>query len=93
MKIVNVPTVTEKDILNELNIDVFECEFTQEAENDSYVILDLTEDHLEDLKEEIEWNKDKCEDKYVRRLLKEIQLIEYFRNLGYDMEILVYVSW
>lgn len=93
MKIVNVPTVTAKEIKQELNIDVYKCEFAQEAENDCYIILDLTEDHIDDLREEIEWNKDHFEDKYIQRMLNELHLIDYFRKLGYDMEILVYVSW
>ena len=93
MKIVNVPTVTAKEIKEELNIDAYECEFAQDAKNDSYTILDLTEDHIDDLREEIEWNKDRCEEKYVQRMLNELKLIDYFRKLGYDMEILIYGCW
>jgi DNA-directed RNA polymerase specialized sigma subunit len=93
MKIVNVPTVTAKEIKQELGIDACECEFAQDAKSDSYVILDLTEDHIDELREEIEWNKDHFEDKYIQRMLNELKLIDHFRKLGYDIEILVYGCW
>lgn len=93
MKIVNVPTVTSDEIQNEWNIRVFDCCFTECAENDSYVVLDLTEDKVDILKEDIEWQAGKGDSAYLRRLKNELNLVENFRNIGYTISILVYVSW
>lgn len=93
MKIVNVPTVTSDEILNEWDIRVFDCCFTECAENDSYVVLDLTEDRVEELKEDIEWQTGKGDSAYLHRLQNELDLVENFRNIGYTVSILVYVSW
>lgn len=93
MKIVNVPTVTSDEIWNEWNIRVFDCCFTECAENDSYVVLDLTEDKVDILKEDIEWQAGKGDSTYLRRLKNELNLVENFRNIGYTISILVYVSW
>ena len=93
MKIVNVPTVDGCEIERELGIRIYDCEFAQMAENGGYVVLDLTTDHIEDLREEYEWNKGKGFDKYVERLENELKLIDYFRGIGYEREILVYVTW
>ena len=93
MKIVNVPTVLSSDIENELNISVFECEFTQCVENDTYALLDLTEDNVNTLKEDIEWYERKCETGILTRMRNELKVVEYFRSLGYTTSILVYVSW
>lgn len=93
MKIVNMPTVDADEIEKELGIRIFDCEFAQMAENGSYNILDLTHDHVEKLKEEIEWQIGKCADSYLNRLKNELKLVEYFRSLGYDTEILVFISW
>ena len=93
MKIVNVPTVDAHEIENEFGISIYDCEFAQMAENGGYVVLDLTTDHIEDLREEIEWNKDKFFERYVERLKNELKVIDYFRGIGYDIEILVFIDW
>lgn len=93
MKIVNVPTVDGDEIERELGIRIYDCEFAQMAENGGYVILDLTTEHIEDLREELEWNKDKCCDSYVERIANELKVIDYFRGIGYDIEILVFIAW
>lgn len=93
MKITSVPTVTSNEIWNEWNIRVFDCCFTECAENDSYVVLDLSEDRVDELKEDIEWQTGKGDSAYLHRLKNELDLIENFRNIGYTISILVYVSW
>lgn len=93
MKIVNVPTVLSSEIEKELNISVFECEFTQCVENDTYALLDLTEDKIDTLKEDIEWYEGKGETGILTRMRNELKVVEYFRSLGYTASILVYVSW
>jgi hypothetical protein len=93
MKIVNVPTVLGSDIENELNISLFDCEFTQYVENDTYALLDLTEDNVNTLKEDIEWYEGKGETGILTRMRNELKIVEYFRSLGYTVSILVYVSW
>ena len=93
MRIINVPTVTSDAILNEWDIRVFDCCFTECVENDSYVVLDLSEDRVEELKEDIDWQTGKGDSAYLRRLKNELDLVENFRNIGYTESILVYVSW
>lgn len=93
MKIVNVPTVDGDEIEKELGIRVYDCEFAQMAANDSYVTVYLTADRIEYLREELEWNQDKCCDSYVKRITNELKVIDYFRGIGYDTKILVFISW
>lgn len=88
MKIVNVPTVTSGEILDEWDIRVSGCC----GIDNNYIILDLSEDRVEELKEDIEWQKGKCDSAYLRRLQNELALIENFRNIGYTDSILVYVN-
>ena len=91
MNIIMRPTVTSGEIKKEFGIDIFECEFTQEVANDSYVTLWLDESHSKEIWEEIQ----DCEDeyRYVNRLKNELNLINKFRAIGYTDFILVFVSW
>jgi hypothetical protein len=93
MKITSVSTVTSEEIFNEWNIRVFDCCFVECVENDSYVVLDLSEDRVDELKEDIEWQTGKGDSVYLRRLKNELNLVENFRSIGYTTSILVYVSW
>lgn len=91
MKIEMVPTVNSWDIEEEFGIRVFNCLFTREWENDSYISLDLTEDRIKELWEELQDCSD--ETRYVKALKNELDLINKFRAMGYTENILVYVSW
>ena len=93
MNIYKMPVVNSSDIEKEFGIRVFDCEFTQMVENDSYVELYLDEDRPRELYDDIRYYSNKCEDAYVKRLKNELELINKFRNLGYTNSILVYVSW
>ena len=93
IKVTNIPTVTCDDIERELGIRVYECEFAEMAENDSYVMLDLDNDHIEDIKADLDWNQGKCNEFLEKRLNNELTLINYFREQGYTDRILVFVSW
>ena len=95
MKITNVPTVKASELEEVYDIDIFECDFTQEVHNDSYVILDLTAERLDQLYEDLEWWEGKGEggSRYARGLRSEIKIIEGLRAIGYEISILVYVSW
>ena len=93
MKIEMKPTVTSSAIYKEFGIDVMDCQFTEECGNDSYLTLWLDSDRATELWEEIEFYKNKCEDRYVARMKNELELIRKFRDMGYTDSILVYVSW
>lgn len=83
-------------------------EFAQMAENDSYQILDCSDDHLEDLKDDFEDAEEPFIEDYDdeeeynwskecclwARLRNEINLIEILRN-EYNIHdtILVWISW
>jgi hypothetical protein len=83
-------------------------EFAQMAENDSYQILDCSDDRLEDLKDDFEDAEEpsiedyddeeeynwRKERCYWARLRNEINLIEILRN-EYNIHdtILVWISW
>lgn len=92
LKIKNMPTVSGDAIREEFNIDIFECEFTEMAENGSYVTLRLDDDAVEDLKNSIEWQQSNPS-RYLNKLRNQLNLVEKLRELGYTDEILVFVSW
>ena len=91
MKIEMKPTITSSEIEKQFGFGLKDCECYQMCANDSYVTLCLDEDVIQDFKDEIESCPDEPE--YVKRLSNDIVLIEYFRDLGYTDEILIYVSW
>ena len=95
MKITNVPVVNSWELEEAYAVSIYECDFVQEVENDSYVLLDLTLDRLDQLREDLEWQEGKGESgsRYARGLRSEIKIIEGLRALGYEISILVYVSW
>lgn len=95
MKIITKPVVHSWDIEEEFGIRVFDCEFTQMAENDTYVSLCLNNDRIIDLWEDIKYYSEKGDGEapFVLRLKNELELINKFRDMGYNDEILVFVSW
>jgi hypothetical protein len=95
MKITNVPVVNSWELEEKYEVCIYDCDFAQEVNNDSYVLLDLTLDRLEQLREDLEWQEGKGESgsRYARGLRSEIKIIEGLRDIGYEISILVYVSW
>ena len=82
-----------------------EFEFARMAPNDSYSILDCSDEYLDDLYEDYEDTKDELEDfdendhwarrrSYPNRLRNQIKLIEILRK-QYDIKdsILIWISW
>ena len=65
----------------------------REVENDSYNPMSLDDNALEELYVELEWHKDKFNNDYVKRIEKQIKLIEHLRSQGYRDSILVYIYW
>lgn len=92
LKIKNMPTVSGDAIREEFNIDIFECEFTEMAENGSYVILNLNDKAVKNLKDSIDWEQGKSFHR-LNKLKNELNLVEKLRELGYTDEILVFVFW
>lgn len=84
-------------------------EFAQMAENDSYQVLDCSDDHLEDLEADLEDAEEPTIEDYFgdeeeynwyksrcyyARLCNEIQLIKILREeYGITDSILVWISW
>ena len=91
MNITMKPTVTSSEIEREFGIRVLDCPFTDQVANDSYVTLWLDKNSVKALWEEI--NDCADEERYVKRLKNELELINKFRELGYTEFILVFVSW
>ena len=93
MKIKSINYIDTDDIRELTGKHWSNFEFTQMAENDSYVRLDCSDAGLEDLYEEQAWLKDKESGTY-ERLINQIQLVEILRKqYGFMSEILVWVSW
>lgn len=86
------PTVDFDDISAELGIHMSECTLTDMAENGSYISVDLSNERVEKLKEEIEWEQGKC-DSYLKRLQNDLRIIELLRSLVPCDSILVFIFW
>jgi hypothetical protein len=90
-----MPTVSCWEVEKAFDVCIFDCDFTQGVENDSYVTLDLTQDRVDELKEELEWQEGKGDGdmRYARGIRAELKIIEGFREMGYDTSILVFITW
>ena len=93
MTIKSIPYITSEDI-EELTGDNFsQFEFTQMAENGSFVRLDCSDAGLEEFYEDQEWEAGKYGGRY-ERITNQINLVKILRKqYGLMYEILVYVSW
>lgn len=81
-----------EDVEKEFKTHMSEYEFTQMAENGSYVPLNCDDASLEELYEDLEWEAGKGSGRY-QRIKNQIQLVEYMRKLGYRSMVLVSVYW
>lgn len=82
-----------------------EFEFTQMSENDSYIYLSLDDDDMEEIAEDIAWEKGKwgipldsdladCDNNYLKRLVNQEKLMKIlYYDYGVRDGILVHVSW
>ena len=87
------PTIDMEDICKELGLHMSDFECTQMVENGSYIIFDCNDDRVEDLSEDLEWEKDKGETSYFNRLSNDYALVNLLRAQGIFDDILIYVSW
>ena len=92
IKVTFEPTVDFEDISNELGIHMTECTITNMAENGSYITVDLSNERMEELKEDIERERGKSERRLVR-LQNDLRILELLRSLVPSDHILVYIFW
>ena len=92
MKVTMKPVIDIKDICEEMCIHMSGFEFVQDAENDSYISLNLNEEAFEDLQEEIEWEDGKSLSR-LERLKNQYRLMRMLYKTGYVDEVLIYVNW
>lgn len=93
MKINMVPSVNSWEIEEEFGIRIFDCRCTEMVENDSYICLALNEEHIEDLKDNIEYCRTYGCPSTTKQYENELKLVNKFRELGYKDEIIIFVSW
>ena len=91
MRIEQVPVVACEDIFTEFETSVASYAFLDLVDNDSYVYLQLDEDFVETLEEEIAWEREHGTEIWLNKRINDLTLVNYFRSLGYDDCILVYV--
>lgn len=97
MKAIPVHTktcITMYDVQEIMGLNMHDFEFMQLAPNDSYIMLDMSEEHMWELMEDVAWERNRFNDGRVRRLENEAELIIRLRDQGIKEEsILVWVSW
>ena len=93
MKINMVPSVNNWEVEEEFGIRIFDCNFAEMAANDSCVCLALNEEHVEDLKDNIEYCREYDRVVKAEKYENELNLVNRFRELGYKDEIIIFVSW
>ena len=92
MKVIMRPTIDLEEVCDEMKLHLSDFEFTQMAENGSYVSVDLTEEAIEELKEDIEWEIGKSKSR-CKRLQNQLNFVLMLREMGYTDNILVFVFW
>ena len=85
--------ISVNEIEKELNIHFSKFEFTQMAENSSYVELFCNDEAREELVEDIEWYAGKGDPIYDR-LRNQLTLVDTLRyTYGIFDSVLIYVVW
>lgn len=92
IKVTMAPTIDIEDIEDQLNIDMSDFQFTQMAENGSYVTLCLGDDAIEDLEDGIAWEEGKNA-RRQQRFRNELTLVHLLRDMGLKDYVLVHVYW
>jgi hypothetical protein len=87
------PTVDMSDICKELGLHLSDFECTQMVGNDSYITFDCSDERVEELSEELEWTKDKCDTHYFNRISNDYALINLLRAQGILDSVLIFVCW
>ena len=92
IKVTMAPTIDIEDIEEQLNVHMRDFEFTQMAENGSYVTLCLDDDAIEDLEDGIAWEEGKSS-RRQDRLRNQLTLVHLLRDMGFKDYVLVNVFW
>ena len=90
IEVKQTPYISLIDVCRELGMRIRDFEFAYLANNDSYTTLGLTDADVEDLWEEIEYEKD---EKRRQRLTNDYSLINLLRSMGYRGHMIVFISW
>lgn len=92
IKVTMAPVIGIEDIEKQLNVHMSDFEFTQMAENGSYVTLGLGDDAVEDLEDSIAWEEGK-NTRRQQRLRNQLTLVHLLRDMGFKDYVLVSVFW
>ena len=108
MKIDYMPTIDCHDLTEELGIHWSDFEFSQMAENGSYVTLQCDDDDIDEIVEEIEWELGKesktmedvetdavksSSNNYLKRLVNQYKLMKYLREEYKFTMVLIQIYW
>lgn len=93
IKITMQPTVDMDNICKELGLHLSDFECTQMVANDSYIVFDCSDERVEELSEELEWKKDKCDPYYFNRISNDYALMNLLRAQGIFDSALIFVCW
>ena len=92
IKVTMAPTINIEDIEEQLNVHMSDFEFTQMAENGSYVTLCLDDDAIEDLEDSIAWEEGK-DTRRQQKLRNQLTLVYLLRDMGFKDYVLVNIFW
>ena len=92
IKVTIVPTINIEDVERELNVHMSDFEFTEMAENGSYVTLCLDDDAIEDLEDSIAWEEGK-DTRRQQRLRNQLTLVHLLRDMDFKDYVLVSIFW
>lgn len=92
IKVTMAPTINIEDVERQLNVHMSDFEFTEMAENGSYVTLRLDDDAVEELEDSIAWEEGK-NTRRQQRLRNQLTLVHLLRDMGFKDYVLVSVFW
>ena len=92
IKVTMTPIINIEDVERQLNVHMSDFEFTEMAENGSYVTLCLDDDAIEDLEESIAWEEGKNIHRQ-QRLRNQLTLVHLLRDMGFKDYVLVSIFW
>ena len=93
MRINEMPVVSFDDIECHFDTCSTDYNFTECAENDSYIFFSLDEDALNARQEELDYYRTVQNENRARKYANDIELQKYLNSRGYDDAILIYVCW
>ena len=81
IKVTMMPIIDIENIEEQLNVHMSDFEFTQMAENGSYVTLCLDDNAIEDLEDSIAWEEGKNTHRQ-QRLRNQLTLVHLLRDMA-----------